>query len=107
VIGVSISSLTDRRIVAGASVIGLFLVSSIASHVLVGDAAFNGGSAGALLNVLAMPLYLRDLVFLGHIGRSSALSGVSSGGLLAIITYIALVAVGGVVLMRRYRWVER
>ena len=34
VIGVAISSLTDRRIVAGAAVIGLFLVTSIASGIL-------------------------------------------------------------------------
>ena len=37
VIGVAISSLTDRRIVAGASIIGLFLVTSIASAILVGE----------------------------------------------------------------------
>ena len=36
-IGVAIASLTDRRIVAGASIIGLFLVTSIAAGVLVGD----------------------------------------------------------------------
>ena len=35
VIGVAIASLTDRRIVAGAAVIGLFLVTSIASGILV------------------------------------------------------------------------
>ena len=53
VIGVAISSLTDRRIVAGASVIGLFLVTSIASGIFVGDFEQNGGSAAALINVLA------------------------------------------------------
>ena len=36
VIGVAIASLTDRRIVAGASVIGLFLVTSISSGIIVG-----------------------------------------------------------------------
>ena len=75
VIGVAISSLTDRRIVAGASVIGLFLVTSIASGIFVGDFRENGGSAAALINVLALPLYLRDLVFLGHIGRALAARG--------------------------------
>ena len=40
VIGVAISSLTDRRIVAGAAVIGLFLVTSIASAIFVGDFEF-------------------------------------------------------------------
>lgn len=36
VIGVAIASLTTRRIVAGASIVGLFLVTSITSAVLVG-----------------------------------------------------------------------
>lgn len=35
-IGVAISSLTSRRIIAGASIIGLFLVTSIVSAILVG-----------------------------------------------------------------------
>jgi len=107
VIGIAIASLTDRRIVAGASIIGLFLVTSISSAALVGDRRFNGGSPAALINVLRLPLYLRDLVFLGHIGDTSPLSGVNGGGALAIVIYIAVLIVGGVVLMRRYRWVER
>src|SRR4051812_39502048 len=46
VIGVAIASLTERRIVAGAAVIGLFLVTSITSGVIVGeDFEFEGGSA--------------------------------------------------------------
>ncbi len=106
-IGVAISSLTDRRIVAGTSVIGLFLVTSIASRVFVGDFGQNGGSPAALLNVLRLPLYLRDLVFLGHLDNSSPLSGVSNGGLLAVIAYVAVLVVGLAVLVRRYRWVER
>jgi hypothetical protein len=32
---------------------------------------------------------------------------VANGGLLAIVVYAAVVAVGAVVLIRRYRWVER
>jgi ABC-2 type transport system permease protein len=107
VIGIAISSLTDRRIVAGASIIGLFLVTSITSAIFVGDAEELGGSLAGLLNVLRMPLYLRDLIFLGRIAERSPLSGVSNGGLLAIITYTAVLAVGVVVLLRRYRWVER
>ena len=73
-IGVAISSLTDRRIVAGASIIGLFLVTSITvGACLVGDVQFNGGSRGAaLINVLRLPLYLRDLVFLGHVDSGVA-----------------------------------
>jgi ABC-2 type transport system permease protein len=107
VIGVAISSLTDRRIVAGASVIGLFLITSITSGVFVGDVEIKGGSAAALINILALPLYLRDLVFLGHVDHPSPLSGVANGGLYAVVIYVAVVLVGAGVLLRRYRWVER
>jgi ABC-2 type transport system permease protein len=106
VIGLAISSLTDRRIVAGASIIGLFLVTSILSGILVGEETTTG-SAAALLHVLAMPLYLRDLVFLGHIEPGSPLSGVAGGGALAIAVYVSILLTGIGVLLYRYRWVER
>ena len=108
VIGCAISSLTERRIVAGASVIGLFLLTSITSAVIVGDwSVGKGGSAGALINVLALPLYLRDVIFLGHIDIDSPLNGVGWGGLLVLATYLAILLGGAGVLWRRYRWVER
>jgi ABC-2 type transport system permease protein len=107
VIGLAIASLTDRRIVAGAAVIGLFLVTSIASGIFVGDPRFDGGSAAGLIDVLALPLYLRDLVFLGHADFESALNGVNAGGALAIVSYTAVLLTAIVVLLRRYRWVER
>jgi ABC-2 type transport system permease protein len=108
VIGVAISALTDRRIVAGASIIGLLLVTSTAAAVIGGDdPRLNGGSPAALLNVLALPLHLRDLVFLGHIDAESPLNGVNGGGALAVIAYVAVMVVGIAILLRRYRWVER
>jgi ABC-2 type transport system permease protein len=107
VIGCAIASLTDRRIVAGAAVIGLFLLTSISSGVLVGDWSQDGGSAAALINVLALPLYLRDVVFLGGIDMDSPMNGVDGGGLLSTATYLVVLATGLGVLWRRYRWVER
>jgi ABC-2 type transport system permease protein len=108
VIGVAIASLTDRRIVAGAAVIGLFLITSISSGIIVGeDFDVEGGSIAALINVLALPLHLRDLVFLGHIDPDSPLNGVDNGGLFAVATYLAVLLVGVGALLRRYRWVER
>jgi len=106
VVGCAISSLTDRRIVAGAAIAGLFLVTSIASGILVGDWEFEGGSAAALINLWVVPLYLRDLVFLGHVDSGTPLGGVTGGGLLAVATYLGVVLTGSVVLWRRYRWVE-
>jgi ABC-2 type transport system permease protein len=108
VIGVAISSLTDRRIVAGAAMIGCFLVTSITSALLVGEHVFPGrGSAAALINVLILPLYLRDLIFLGRVGEDMDLTGVAAGGLMAVGLYLAIVAGALAVLLRRYRWVEK
>jgi ABC-2 type transport system permease protein len=107
VIGCAIASLTDRRIVAGASVIGLFLVTSISSAAIVGDSGFGNSSYGALLNVLRLPLQLRDVVFLGHISVDSALYGLSGGAALALVCYLGVLALGLITLWWRYRWVER
>ena len=57
--------------------IGLFLVTSIAAGIL-GDVDLGEGSIAGLINVLAVPLYLRDLVFLGEMGRDSAAARASS-----------------------------
>ena len=107
VIGVAIASLTDRRIVAGAALIGLLLITSISAGVIVGDVVNGHGSIGALINVLSLPLYLRDLVFLGHIDPTSPLAGVHHGGLFAVGTYLFLLLIAAGVLVQRYRWVER
>jgi hypothetical protein len=106
VIGLAIASLTDRRIVAGAAIIGLFLVTSIAAGIL-GDVDLGEGSPAGLINVLAMPVYLRDLVFLGEAGSDSAIEGVEYGGVLAIAVYVGVLLTGAGVLLWRYRWVER
>jgi hypothetical protein len=108
VIGVAISSLTDRRIVAGAGIIGLFLVTSISSGIIVGDRLpGEAGSMAGLINVLSLPLYLRDLVFLGHVDPDSPLGRVANGGLFAVVTYMGVLLLGIGVLVQRYRWVER
>ncbi len=107
VIGLAIASLTERRIVAGAAVIGLFLVTSVSSAIVVGDFERDGGSIGALINVLALPLYLRDLIFLGDIDPESPLVGVRNGDVFAVLTYAVVLALASGVLLWRYRWVER
>jgi len=150
VIGVAISSLTTRRIIAGASIVGLFLITSIVSAVLVGpdevdqDSDFgppatteDGGlvrpegqpfepgsgadvqqtddyfivrtepTAAPLLNVPALPLILRDVVFLGEVDPDGPMSGLDNGGLYAAGVYALWVGAGIVVLLRRYHEVER
>jgi len=108
-IGCGLSALTDRRIVAGASIIGLFLLTSIAAGVIVdqSDGPVGGGGYGGLLNVLAMPLHLRDVIFLGHVDPGSQLGGVAGGGWLALACYLLVLSGGASVLWWRYRWVER
>lgn len=145
-IGVAVSSLTSRRIIAGASIVGLFLVTSIVSGVLVGPetetirdegSSFGGPpstltgddgaviviappgdedrtyvlrddtSAAPLLDLLMLPLILRDLVFLGHIEDVHPMSGLANGGLYAILVFIAVVVVCFIVLYKRYDEVER
>lgn len=107
-IGLSVSSLTDRRIVAGASLIGLFLLTSIAASVLVGeDIGRRGGSSAGLLNVVQLPLYVRDLIFDGEIRSDMQLYRVDNGGMMAVGVCVAIVGLALAVLLRRYRWVER
>jgi ABC-2 type transport system permease protein len=106
-IGVAISSLTSRRIVAGASMIGFFLVTSVTAGVLVGDVPGDNGTPAALINVLALPLYLRDFIFLGARERRSPLVGVDNAGIYTYLVYLAVLATALLVLLRRYRWSER
>lgn len=107
IVGVAISALTDRRIVAGATVIGLFLVTSVTSAVLLRDFEREGGSMAAVINVLALPLYLRDVIFLGTVDPDSPLGGVDHGGWVALAVYVVVLVTFGAILLRRYRWVER
>jgi ABC-2 type transport system permease protein len=104
-VGVALSSLTDRRIVGGVAILGLALITSAVAGILV-SAAGRGGTAFALLNVLALPLEVRDLVFLGHIGRDSDLSGVAGGGVLAVAAYLVVLGTALAILFYRYREVD-
>jgi ABC-2 type transport system permease protein len=107
IIGVAIASLTDRRIVAGAAIIGLFLVTSVTAAVLLEESGREEESMAAVINVLALPLYLRDVVFLGRVARDSPLSGVEYGAWVALAVYLVILVAFATILLRRYRWVER
>jgi len=109
-LGVAVASLSGRRMVAGATMLGITLVSSTVSAILIqadgGSVPGSDGHAAALVNILALPLQVRDLVFLGRIHEDSPLSGVSGGGGLAVAAYTAVVAVCLAVILGRYRSVE-
>ena len=101
-IGVAIGSLTSRRIVAGVAILALALVPSVITGAVLENDADQTSPIG-VLNLLALPLYLRDLIFLGEIEEGSPLSGVSGGGMLAIGVYVLVLVLAFVILFRRYR----
>ncbi|MEA2686144.1 MAG: type transport system permease protein [Actinomycetota bacterium] len=112
VLGVAVASLTGRRMVAGATMLGITLVTSAVSGIIVETS--NGGPRSGpgqghiagLIDILALPLYVRDLVFLGHQSRQSTLSGVAGGSALAVLCYSAVVIAGIAVVLVRYRSAE-
>jgi len=107
--GTAIASLSARRVTAGASIVGLFLMTSIISEVLAGEVnrpGFEGSPAG-LLDFLSLPLVLRDIVFLGEIHPTLALSGVANAGLWSLIVVVTVIAASLALLLYRYDEVER
>jgi hypothetical protein len=144
-VGVAVASLTSRRIIAGATIIGLFLVSNIVSNVLieaetirqseqgtitgppstmvteegvvvVPEGSLDGGEViyldrdsnpAGLIDLLELPLLLRDLVFLGEIDEIDPMSGLDNGGLYAVLVYSAMVVGAFAILFVRYDEVER
>ena len=104
-VSLAVSSLTARRVVAGASIFGLTIISSIVAAILR-DADALGGR-GPLFNVLALPLLVRDLIFEGHIHDGSPLSGVNGAGPLGLLAYFTVLSLSVGVLLWRYRWAER
>jgi ABC-2 type transport system permease protein len=103
-LSLAIASLTPRRVVAGAAIFGVTIISSIVAVIL--EEADALGGRGTLFNVLALPLEVRDLIFLGHIHQESDLAGVAGGGALALVTYLAVLGLSLGVLFWRYRWAE-
>ncbi len=106
-LGVAIASLTGRRIVAGATLLGVTLVSSTVAAILIGanrgGRSASDGHPAALLNILSLPLQVRDLIFLGRLHEDSSLSGVTGGGALALACYLLVVGACVAVILSRYR----
>ncbi len=133
-IGVAISSLTGRRIIAGSCIGGLFLITAAVSGILVANSSTRisresspgqltpGGDGdlpfiedfvvyeptpAQLINLATLPLVVRDLVFLGKVEERTPLSGVDNGGLYAIVVYLAIVSGAFTILFLRYREVDQ
>lgn len=98
----ALSSLTGRRVVAGATILGVSLVtSSVAAILEEGDI-----DTGGLVNLLALPLYVRDMIFLGHL-EDTPLARVQGGEAMALAAYGGTLAVAVGLLLWRYRWADR
>jgi hypothetical protein len=108
VLSVAVASLSSRRIIAGATIVGLFLVTSIVSVIIVGEeVGYEAGSAAGAINVAALPLHLRDVIFLGQLDPEGPMGGVAGGGLLAAGVFAAVVAACIGTLLWRYNEVDR
>lgn len=111
-LGCALASVTTRRVVGGVALLGLVLVtSSVAGVLTVAQSAARGaggidGAYTGLIDILQVPLYVRDLVFLGHTDPIGMLGGVAGGGALAVLLYLGVVGVSIAFLLRRYREVE-
>ena len=103
-LSLAVSSLTARRIVAGASIFGITIISSVVAAILHEADALSG--RGPLFNVLGLPLLVRDLIFEGHLHEDSDLSGIAGAGGLAVAAYGVVLAASLGVLLWRYRWAE-
>ena len=60
-----------------------------------------------LVNLLTLPLVVRDLVFLGEVEPGHPLSTLDNSGLYALLLFLLVVGVSLVLLLWRYDEVER
>ena len=106
-LGLALASLTDRRIVGGVALLGASLVTSVIVDIAQESGSpGSGGTPVAVIDLLALPLNVRDLVFLGRLGADSGLSEVGGGGVLAVVSYLIVLVVSLSVLVHRYREVD-
>jgi hypothetical protein len=104
-VGVALAATVTRRVVGGVAILAFFLVTSTIAGVLVG-VVNHGESKWAVLNMVGLPLHVRDLIFLGHVDPGGPLAGVEHAGVLVVAAYVAVVAVALAVLLERYREAE-
>jgi ABC-2 type transport system permease protein len=103
-IGVALASTTSRRVVGGVAILAVALVTSSMAGILGNiNSGPDGSSAWGYANVLALPLHVRDLIFLGHIDPSGPLGGVPGAGAIVVAETVLIVAACLLHLHHRYR----
>lgn len=107
VVGAAASSVTDRRLVAGAGILGVALITGAVATIITGERQpWDDGNAAALINIFGVPLHIRDMIFLGHIDPGSSLGGVEGGGMMSLMIYVAVLAFSSSLLLLRYQEVK-
>jgi hypothetical protein len=104
-LGVALSTLTTRRIVASVSFLALLLITSTIAGVSY-EVNDHEPTYWTLVNVLRIPLHLRDLVFLGHVDPEGPVGGLAGAGWIAVGLYAVALAVSLGTALRRYREVQ-
>ncbi|MGH9004665.1 MAG: hypothetical protein ACRDYV_16185 [Acidimicrobiia bacterium] len=106
-LSLAVSSLSGRRIVGGATIFGLTLVSSAVAGIL-SEVSGGVGDRAELLSLLSLPLLVRDLIFLGHLDpdSSGSLADTTGGSAMAVAAYLVVVGASLAILFFRYRTVE-
>jgi ABC-2 type transport system permease protein len=107
-LGVALASLSSRRIVGGVAFVAVLLVSAAVAEAL---GAARGTRRFGLpepnpweaLNLLAVPLHVRDLVFLGRVDPLTSLSGVAGAEAMVLGVWATVIAASLGVLLWRYR----
>ena len=104
-LGVAVASLTTRRVAAAAIFIGLMLVSGTVTAVITegGPGIEEQRSLWSLGNLAAIPLHVRDLIFLGHLDPELDLGGVAGAGAAVLAVYAVVVALSVATTILRYR----
>ena len=109
--GLAVAATTSRRVVGSVAILAILFVTSIVAGVGenqsdAGAFELSSGSGWALADLGAIPLFLSDVVFLGHAdpdGRLADVPGASAG---AAAIYLAVLVSAAVFLHWRYREVD-
>jgi ABC-2 type transport system permease protein len=107
-LGTAIAAATTRRVVGSVAILATWLVTATVASVASGFEDDSGGprpSWWALTDVFALPLHLRDLVFLGHADPAGQLAGIEGGPAGAVAVYVVVVLASLAYLRWRYRTV--
>ena len=101
-LSVAVASFATRRVAGGVAILGLGFVTGAVSGTMVAVSE-DEASWWGLLSAFDLPLYVRDVIFLGHLDPEGPLAGIAGAGVAAVAVQVAVLVACGAVLLRRYR----